>query len=265
MKERAYGVPAPFCAVLRRELRDALINCYFQIFAVLSVLAGFAATFFSEEVNAISFFIMQISLYVVTLFAVLSGVSSAQAEREEWPLMFSQPVSRSAYVVGKFIAYLGIFVATLVLIFIPGLVAGAEASQLGILYFETVMLAASCVALGLAAGFMTCDRARAMIGGVSAWLLLLFGVDFLALSGAHWVFVQRIPDLWILLLMLNPLDAFRIQALFGLEQIPAEAANKTVLASWWIAHAGGWFALIATLWCAGTLALAGFHLNRWEE
>jgi hypothetical protein len=37
--------------------------------------------------------------------------------------------------------------------------------------------------------------------------------------------------------MLNPLDSFRIEALFALEQIPAEAANKTPLASWWIAHA----------------------------
>jgi hypothetical protein len=65
--------------------------------------------------------------------------------------------------------------------------------------------------------------------------------------------------------MLNPLDSFRIEALFALEQIPAEAANKTPLASWWIAHADLWFSVIATCWCAALLSLAGWRLNRWEE
>lgn len=65
--------------------------------------------------------------------------------------------------------------------------------------------------------------------------------------------------------MLNPLDSFRIEALFALEQIPAEAANKTPLAGWWIAHAGLWFSLIATFWSAALVALAGLRLSRWEE
>ena len=64
--------------------------------------------------------------------------------------------------------------------------------------------------------------------GVSAWLFLLFGLDLVALLAARFEFIQTIPDLWVSLLMLNPLDAFRIQALFALEQIPAEAANKTL-------------------------------------
>ena len=65
--------------------------------------------------------------------------------------------------------------------------------------------------------------------------------------------------------MLNPLDSFRIDALFALEQIPAEAANKTPLASWWIAHAGVWFAFVALAWAALCIALTGRRLNRWEE
>ncbi|MGZ4985966.1 MAG: hypothetical protein ACXV8A_07745, partial [Chthoniobacterales bacterium] len=60
-------------------------------------------------------------------------------------------------------------------------------------------------------------------------------------------------------------DAFRINALFSLEQIPAEAANKTPLASWWIAHAGVWFSFIAAVWCAVLLGLANFSLNRCED
>jgi hypothetical protein len=65
--------------------------------------------------------------------------------------------------------------------------------------------------------------------------------------------------------MLNPLDSFRIEALFALEQIPAEAANKTPLASWWITHAALWFSVIAAFWSTTLVAFAGLRLNRWEE
>jgi len=65
--------------------------------------------------------------------------------------------------------------------------------------------------------------------------------------------------------MTNPLDAFRIQALFAMEQIPAEAANSTPLAAWWLAHPGLWFALISIVWMSGLLGLTAQRLARWEE
>ncbi len=254
---------SPLRALLLREFHAALINRYFQVFAALSLLGGLAAIFFSENTNAIAFFVLQLALFLVSLFALLAGVSSAQAEREEWQLMFAQPVPRTAYAIGKFVAYLSIFAGVLMLLFLPALFGGAQ--QIGILYLQTLLLAASFLALGLAAGFLAYDRAQALIVGVSAWLLLLFGVDLIGLFAVRLEVVQKIPDLWISLLMLNPLDAFRIHALFALEQIPAEAANKTPLANWWIAHAGLWFSVIATFWSAALVTLAGLRLNRWEE
>ena len=256
---------APFRGVLLREFRAALINRYFQIFAAFSLLGGLSAIVFSEDANAPGFFILQLALYLVSLFSLLAGVSSAQAEREEWQLMFSQPVPRTVYVIGKFISYLSIFAAVLALLFLPATLSASTPGRIGILYCQTLLLVAAFLALGLAAGFFAHDRAQALIAGVSAWLLLLFGLDLIALLAARWEFVQNIPDLWISLLMLNPLDAFRINALFALEQIPAEAANKTPLASWWIAHAGIWFGAIATIWSAALIALSGFRLHRWEE
>src|SRR5262249_27027146 len=121
------------------------------------------------------------------------------------------------------------------------------------------------LAVGLAAGFVARDRAQALIIGVSTWLVLLCGMDLLALFAARWSNIQKFPDLWVSFLMLNPLDAFRIQALFALEQIPAEAANKTPLASWWIAHSGWWFAALSTFWAAVVISLTSLRLNRWEE
>lgn len=252
-------------ALLLREFRAALMNRYFQVFAALSLLGGITANFFSENPDAIGFFIVEIALFLVSLFALLAGLSSAQAEREEWQLMFSQPVPRAAYVIGKFIAHLSIFAAVLALLFLPALFSGAAVQRVAILYFQTLLLAAAFLALGLAAGFVAHDRAQALIIGATAWLLLLFGVDLIGLFAARLEFVQRIPDFWVSALMLNPLDAFRIHALFALEQIPAETANKTPLANWWITHAGLWFAMIATVWCVMLIAIASRRLNHWEE
>ena len=251
--------------LLLREFRAALINRYFQVFAVLSLLGGVMAIFFSETANAIGFFVVQIAIFLVSLFALLAGVSSAQAEREEWQLMFSQPVPRAAYVIGKFITYLSIFAGVLLLLILPALFSGTPAQQIMILYVQTLLLAAAFLALGLAVGFLAHDGAQALILGATAWLFMLFGVDLAGLFIARFEFMQKMPDLWVSMLMLNPLDAFRIHALFALEQIPAEAANKTPLANWWITHAGFWFSVVAMLWSVSLIALTGFRLSKLEE
>lgn len=253
-------------AVLLREFRAAFINRYFQVFAVLSLLAGVSSAIFAEDSSATGFFVMQIALYLVSLLALLAGVSSAQSERSEWQIMFSQPVARRTFVLAKFATYLTIFGGVLLFLFIPAAFAGsASVKSIAILYFQTLLLAAAFLALGLTCGFFAHDRAQALIAGISAWLVLLFGIDLVALFAARWSTIQNIPDFWVALLMLNPLDAFRVHALFALEQIPAEAANKTPLASWWITHAGMWFVAIAAVWSLVLSALATLRLNRWEE
>ena len=167
--------------------------------------------------------------------------------------------------IGKFCALLSIFAGVLLLLFMPGLFAGSGLHALVGLYLQTLLLAAAFLACGLAAGYLAHDRAQALIAGVSMWLLLLFGLGLVALFAGRWSAIPNLPDLWVASLMLNPLDAFRINALFALQQIPAEAANKTPLAAWWIAHAGAWFAAIAAVWSIILIAVAGFRLNRWEE
>ena len=252
-------------ALFAREFRAALINRYFQVFCALGLLGGIAAAIFSEDVNATAVFHVQIAIYFVSLFALLAGVGSAQAEREEWQLLFTQPLPRAACVVGKFCALLAMFGGVLLLMFVPGALAGSPVHALAPLYLETLLLAGTFLACGLAAGYFAHDRAQGLIVAVSAWLLLLFGLDLLALFAARWSAIQTVPDLWVALLMCNPLDSFRINALFALQQIPAEAANKTVLANWWIAHAGVWFVLIAVMWSTMLVTLAGLRLKTWEE
>ena len=157
------------------------------------------------------------------------------------------------------------FAGVLALLFLPTLfVRTPDLTLLG-LYARTLILAAMFVALGLSAGFFAHDRVQGLVLAVSAWLFFLFGLDLIALLVAHWSFVQQAPDVWAALLMSNPLDAFRIDALFAMERIPAEAASQTGLTNWWLAHSGLWFVLISIVWMIALLGLTAKKLDRWEN
>jgi ABC-type transport system involved in multi-copper enzyme maturation permease subunit len=251
-------------AVLLRELRAALVNRYFQVFSVLALFGGVAAVVLSDVANAAAFFVLQVALYFVSLFAVLAGVSSARAESEEWPILFAQPVPRMTYIVGKFVALWTIFGGTLAFLFVPALFSEVAPAAIAQLFANTLGLAAVFGSLGLCAGIFGHDRVQALIIGVSAWLFLLFGMDLFALFSARWSLLQGAPDVWVAALMVNPLDAFRIQALFAMQQIPAEIADKAAVASWWLNHTALWFAIVSTAWTAGLLWLASRRLGNTE-
>ena len=175
-----------------------------------------------------------------------------------------QPAPRRACVIGKFAALCAIFSGLLALLFAPALFSEGSPAALAQLYLQTLALAAVFGSVGLCAGFLASDRVQGLIASVSAWLILLFGLDLVALLAAQWAPLQKVPDAWVALLMLNPLDAFRIQALFALEQIPAEAANKTPLAHWWLTHAGLWLAMLCAGWTGALLLMTHRHLDRAE-
>ena len=260
---RAFDV-SPLKAVLLREVRGSLSSRYFQVFCAIALAGGIASIAFADEASAASLLLLQIALYFVSLFALLLGVNSARAESEEWPLLFSQPVPRSAYLVGKFFALTLIFAAAALLLFLPA-VFTSRPTQIVQLYVHTAELTCVFIAIGLAAGFLARERVQGLIVGVAAWLFLLLGFDLVALFGAQLPLLQKMPDLWVATLMINPLDAFRIQALFAMEQIPAEAANKTPLAAWWLAHPGLWLALLCPAWVFALLSFTARRLARWEE
>jgi hypothetical protein len=71
--------------------------------------------------------------------------------------------------------------------------------------------------------------------------------------------VHRNPDLWVAVLMLNPLDALRVTVLFGIEQSAPAGLDAGGLAGWWIPNGGRWLILLLAGWTLAGLAagLAG--------
>jgi ABC-type transport system involved in multi-copper enzyme maturation permease subunit len=252
-------------AIIVRELHAAVLNRYLQVFCLLALAGGIGAALLADAPESAPMLILEIALYFVSLFALLIGTSSARAESQEWPLLFAQPVPRGTFLIGKFLALAIIFAGLLGLLFLPTVFVRPPDGILALLFGRTLTLAATFLALGLATGFLARDRVQGLVLGVSAWLFFLFGMDLVALVLARMSFLQQMPDLWAAFLMLNPLDAFRIDALFALERIPAEAAQQTALTSWWLAHTGLWFVLISILWTTGLLGLTAKRLAHWEE
>ena len=255
----------PTGAIIARELQAAMLNRYLQVFCALALAGGIGAALLADTADAAPMLILQLALYFVSLFALLIGTSSARAESSEWPLLFAQPIARTTFLLGKFLALALMFAGLLALLFLPTIfVRPPDRVVLG-LYGRTLALAAMFVALGLGAGFLARDRVQGLVLGVSAWLFFLFGLDLVALLAARSSSLQQAPELWAALLMLNPLDAFRIDALFAMERIPAEAASHSGLTSLWLAHSGLWFVVISFVWMTGLLAATARRLGGWEE
>ena len=254
----------PFRAVLAREIHAAFMNRYLQTFTVLALAGGLVSVWMSENLEAVAYLNLQTCLYGIPLFALLLGVSSARMESEEWPVLFSQPVRRSTIFLGKFLAGWGVFALLLAVVFVPGLFVGAPATASAAQWIDSTFLGAVFVALGLCVGVCAADRVRALVAGLVAWLAFFVVFDLAVAGLAGWSFMQRIPGFWVGLLMINPLDAYRIQALFGLEQIPAETAAKSPLAAWWLDHTHACFFAIAALWTAVLLAVTVRRMNRME-
>lgn len=254
----------PLRAILRREWRSALLNRTLQVFSVFALGGGLGAVLLAEDANSAVYLIFQMVLYVTPLFALLAGVASAHAEAEEWALLLTQPMPRWAPLFGKFIALSALFLVQIALLLTPALFIGASATTLAIIGWQSLLLTAVFGALGLCAGFLSSDRVRSLLAGVGAWLILLFGVDGIALFAALWPTLQRAPSAWLATLMLNPLDAFRIHMLFALEQVPLESVNKIPLAAWWLSHSGLWLSSLALGWIAALLGIASRRLARLE-
>lgn len=259
---RAAG--SPFRAVLRREVQAAMKNRYLQVFSILALAGGLFSVWMSENIEAIAHFTLQVALYSVPLFATLLGVSSARMESEEWPMLFALPVRRSLVFGAKFLAGWAVFALLLAILFAPGLFVGATVATTASLCAESVALSAVFIALGLCVGVYAADRVRALIAGMLVWIVLLFGFDLAAMALAHWPLVQKIPGFWVGLLMANPLDAFRIQALFALEQIPPETAAKAPLAQLWLDHAHAWYFFVAAAWTCALLLATARRIGRLE-
>ena len=211
-------------------------------------------------------FILQLSLYCVSLFALLLGVNSARAESHEWPLLFSQPVARGALTCqANSSPYSRFSRPRSCSCFCPRSSRVRDRFSSFSFTFSASSLTAVFIALGLTSGFLARERVQGLIIAVASWLFLLVGFDLLALFGARWPLLQksagplgRAPDAEPARCL--PHSGALRDGTDPIRSREQDAARRVV------ARASGlWFALLCPLWLAALLAATSRYLSRWED
>lgn len=249
-------------AVLRREATTTFHNRFVQIFAVIVLGGSIAVGALSGRPSAIPFGLLLLFLYVVPLFGLLIGVSAAHEEYDERAFLWSQPVPRAVYVLGKTVTLVGALAAVLLVALGAGAVAGAAAGTLALLWGLGVALVLVSVSAGVTVGQYTSGRARGLMMALALWFGAFALYDALALGLSGLDVMQELPVFWVGLLLVNPVDAVRLTGLFGLENVPfsvpGEAAWMAELVTW----LPTWVALLTVVWTVGLLVLACRRLHR---
>ena len=243
-------------AAFRREFAEHRLNRFLHVHLTLCTVAGLLPLFTPDAAaRSASAWVLQAVLYCLSLSSLLLGLSAAQGDADEFPMLFTQPVGRATWLGGKAAALAALLIPASMLTITPAaLTSGVTWS----LVFVGLAAAGVCLVLallGLAIGCWVRDHVRGLLVALGAWFMLLFGVDLvlLAISGAP--LVQNHPNTWVLPIMLNPLSALRVTMLFTLERTAPASIGTGMFIGWWLHNGALWLAGLLSVWAATMFGL----------
>jgi len=208
--------------VLRAGLRDLARNRWLLAYAVALGLITESLFFFGGTGDQVVLSLLNATLLLVPLVALVFGLMHVYASREFIELLLAQPLPRRAVFSGL---YLGLALP-LAAAFLAGLGVplaihatrgGAPWVALGFLALAGVALTAAFAGIAMAIALRTDDRLRGMAIALGAWFGLAVGYDaaVLAMVSAFGDWPLERP---LLVLMLgNPVDVARVLVLTALD------------------------------------------------
>jgi Cu-processing system permease protein len=238
-------------AAFRREIAEHRLNRFLHVHLTLCAVVGVLPLFTLDAAErSAPAWVLQAVLYCLSLSSLLLGLSAAHGDADEFPVLFTQPVGRADWLMGKSVALASLLGPASALTVAPAALASGLTPSL---VFVGAAAAGACLVmalLGLAVGCWVRDHVRGLLMALGIWFVLLFGVDLLLLALSGSLLVQQHPDLWVLPLMLNPLSALRVTMLFTLERTAPPGVGTSPLIGWWLAHGGLWLAGMLSVWAA---------------
>lgn len=251
-------------ASAEREFLSHRLNRFLYGHAALVVAAGFLPLLTPGDALArgAAWWLLHAVLYALSLSALLLGLSSAQAEGDEFTWLLGQPAGVGPWLAGKATALAALAGGSSLLLALPTMLAGAGSRALATTTAGAAGVGIVCALAGLAVGFWVRDGVRGLLVTLTLWFALLFGTDLLLLGTAGNTWAQAHPDLWITPLMVNPLDAFRITVLFTVEHAAFTGFTSGNLTGWWIGHAALWLGAMLAVWAGATATLAWLGARR---
>ncbi len=217
--------------LIQKELRDALRNRWFLLYAVAFAALSLALAWLSVS-GAGSYGVagfgrttaglINLVLLIVPLMGLTLGAMSLAGEREKGTLVYllAQPISAAELLLGKFIGLALALTAALVIGFgLTGLMMVVSGSGGDFIIFATLMALAILLAVAsLSVGFLisaAVRRAATAVGlALFLWLVLVYFGD-LGLMGTAMVVQMDVGQL-LTLALVNPLQVFKIAAVLNL-------------------------------------------------
>ena len=222
---RPAGRTRRIAVIAREEYRRTLESRWLFLFAILFALVVLGLSFFglaqSREVGfqgfaRVTLSLLNLSLLLVPLAALLLGVTSVAGGAESLSLLLAQPVTRGEVLAGKFLGLgAALSVAQAVGFGGGGLVVAWNAGSAqapGFLALTVLSIALGWLSLSAAllVSAIWPDRLKAMSAALSLWLLMVVAYD-LAVLGAT-ALLRGVPLQAVLLpaLLVNPVDLVRV-------------------------------------------------------
>jgi len=211
----------------------------FAILALTVAVSGYVLSGGSgvQDFSRTAASLVQLVILLVPLTALLLGVLTLASDRGNAELLFSQPVSRAAILLGRVLGlYQALISAQAIGFGAAGLVIYARAGEDGVVGFLVVVAAGfvlTGVCLGLAAliaaGNIGRRRSRALAVALVVWLVLVVLADLAALGAASLLRSGPASRLLISAAIVNPVGAVRTAALLLIEGTAAFGSASLAL------------------------------------
>jgi Cu-processing system permease protein len=168
--------------------------------------------------------LLNLTLYLVPLLALLLGINSMAAEREEGSLevLLAQPIARRSIVLGKFCGLAAALAGALCGGFgVAGLVIGIAATDADIggyalLLLRSIGLGMVFLSLGLWIASASLTRLRALTWGLLLWFATVLLYDLTIVGTTAFFGGAALRATLGLLLAANPVDLVRVGTLIQL-------------------------------------------------
>ena len=219
--------------LIQKELRDAFRNRWFLLYAIAFAALSLALAWFSVS-GAGSFGVagfgrttaglINLILLIVPLMGLTLGAMSLAGEREKGTLIYllAQPISGAEFLLGKFVGLALALTAALVIgfgltgVFMVIKGGGGDFRVFLTLLILSVLLAVASLSLGFLISAAVKRAATAVGLALFLWLVLVYFGD-LGLMGTAVVVGLKVEQL-LTLALINPLQVFKLAAVFDLRQ-----------------------------------------------
>jgi Cu-processing system permease protein len=257
-------------------VRSRWLQVFAAVFAAVSLAIAWSGYILSgghgvQDFSRTAVSLVQVVLLLVPLAALVFGGLALTPDRGAAELIYSQPVSRGAILIGRMLGvWLALGAAELIGFGVAGLVVQSQAGIDGVGRYAALVgtsVAITGIFLGAAAliaALSSGRRTRVLAAALVVWFVTVMLFDVAALGAASLLRSGSASRLLITATLINPVDAARTGALLAIDGTAAFGAASLALLRFTGGITGAAALIIASLvvWLCAPVWLAARAINR---